>query len=65
MKKYLSILWKEHKMLLIITSCVILLQMVVGVIFAEEPLVCCFVGEHVNVPLYERLMQDAAKVLCE
>jgi len=25
----------------------------------------CFVGEHVNVPLYERLMQDAAKVLCE
>ena len=37
----------------------------VGVIYAREPLVCCFVGEHVNVPLYERLMQDAAKVLCE
>ena len=37
----------------------------VGVIFAQEPLVCCFVGEHVDVPLYERLMQDAAKVLCE
>jgi len=37
----------------------------VGVIFAKEPLVVCFVGEHVNVPLYERLMQDAAKVLCE
>ncbi len=37
----------------------------VGVIFAKEPLVCCFVGEHVNVPLYERLMQDAARVLCE
>ena len=37
----------------------------VGVIYAKEPLVCCFVGEHVNVPLYERLMQDAAKALCE
>ena len=37
----------------------------VGVIYAREPLVCCFAGEHVNVPLYERLMQDAAKALCE
>jgi len=37
----------------------------VGVIFAKDPLVVCFVGEHVDVPLYERLMQDAAKVLCE
>ncbi|MBQ2948661.1 MAG: serine hydrolase [Clostridia bacterium] len=37
----------------------------VGVIFAREPIVCCFVGEHVDVPLYERLMQDAAKALCE
>jgi len=37
----------------------------VGVIYAKEPIVCCFVGEHVNVPLYERLMQDAAKALCE
>ena len=37
----------------------------VGVIFTKESLVVCFVGEHVNVPLYERLMQDAAKVLCE
>ncbi|MBR5561504.1 MAG: serine hydrolase [Clostridia bacterium] len=37
----------------------------VGVIYAKEPLVCCFVGEHVDVPRYERLMQDAAKVLCE
>ena len=37
----------------------------VGVIFAQEPLVVCFVGEHVDVPAYERLMQDAAKMLCE
>ncbi len=37
----------------------------VGVIFAKEPLIVCFVGEHVDVPLYERLMQDAARVLCE
>ena len=37
----------------------------VGVIYAKEPLVCCFVGEHVDVPRYERLMQDAAKALCE
>ncbi len=37
----------------------------VGVIFAEQPLVVCFVGEHVDVPAYERLMQDAARVLCE
>lgn len=37
----------------------------VGIIFAEQPLVVCFVGEHVDVPAYERLMQDAAKALCE
>ena len=37
----------------------------VGVIFGKEPLVVCFVGEHVDVPAYERLMQDAARVLCE
>lgn len=37
----------------------------VGIIYAREPLVCCFVGEHVDVPRYERLMQDAAKALCE
>ncbi|MBQ2991178.1 MAG: serine hydrolase [Clostridia bacterium] len=36
----------------------------VGVIYADEPLICCFVGEHVNVPAYERLMQDAAAKLC-
>lgn len=37
----------------------------VGIIYAKEPLVVCFVGEHVDVPRYERLMQDAAKALCE
>ena len=37
----------------------------VGVVMTREPLVVCFVGEHVNVPAYERLMQDAARVLCE
>ncbi|MGN0775407.1 MAG: serine hydrolase [Candidatus Ventricola sp.] len=37
----------------------------VGIIYAREPLVVCFVGEHVDVPAYERLMQDAAKALCE
>ncbi|MBR3796150.1 MAG: serine hydrolase [Clostridia bacterium] len=37
----------------------------VGIIYAKEPLICCFVGEHVDVPRYERLMQDAAKALCE
>ena len=37
----------------------------VGVIYAKEPIVCCFVGEHVDVCAYERLMQDAAKKLCE
>jgi len=37
----------------------------VGVIFTKEPIVCCFVGEHVDVCAYERLMQDAAKKLCE
>ena len=37
----------------------------VGVIYTKEPLVVCFVGEHVDVPRYERLMQDAARLLCE
>ena len=37
----------------------------VGVIFTREPLVVCFAGEHVDVPAYERLMQDAARMLCE
>lgn len=37
----------------------------VGVIYAKEPLVACFVGEHVDVPAYERLMQDAARALCK
>lgn len=37
----------------------------VGVIYTREPLVVCFVGEHVDVPRYERIMQDAARMLCE
>ena len=37
----------------------------VGILYTGEPMVCCFVGEHVNVPEYERLMQDAAKALAE
>ena len=37
----------------------------VGIIYAKEPMVCCFVGEHVDVPGYERLMQDAAKWVAE
>ena len=37
----------------------------VGVILAKEPLVVCFVGEYINAPRYERLMQDAARMLCE
>ncbi len=37
----------------------------VGVIYADEgPIVACFVGEHVDVPRYERIMQDAARMLC-
>ncbi|MBQ7784605.1 MAG: serine hydrolase [Clostridia bacterium] len=36
----------------------------VGILYAEEPIVCCFVGEHVDVPAYERLMQDSARMLC-
>lgn len=36
----------------------------VGILYAEDPIVCCFVGEHVDVPAYERLMQDAALWLC-
>ena len=37
----------------------------VGVVMTQQPLVVCFLGEHVDVPAYERLMQDAARVLCE
>ncbi len=37
----------------------------VGILYTKEPLVCCFVGEHVNVPAYERLMQDAARWMAE
>ena len=36
MKKNLSELWREHKMLLIITSCVILLQTVVGAVLWDR-----------------------------
>ncbi|MBR2942485.1 MAG: serine hydrolase [Clostridia bacterium] len=36
-----------------------------GIIYTKEPMVVCFVGEHVDVPRYERIMQDAAKLLCE
>ena len=36
MKKSLSILWREHKMLLMITICIILLQMLVGVILWNQ-----------------------------
>ena len=37
----------------------------VGVMYTQQPMVVCFVGEHVDVPRYERLMQDAARMLCE
>ena len=37
----------------------------VGVIYTKEPLGVCCVGEHVDVPRYERIMQDAARMLCE
>ena len=37
----------------------------VGILYTKEPMSCCFVGEHVNVPEYERLMQDAAKWIAE
>ena len=36
MKKNLSALWREHKMLLILTSCVILLQTLVGVLLWDK-----------------------------
>ena len=35
----------------------------VGIVFGETPTVVCLVGEHVDVPAYERLMQDAAREL--
>ena len=37
----------------------------VGIVWREEPLVLCFVGEQVDVPAFERWMQDAAGQLCE
>lgn len=30
----------------------------VGIVFAKEPFIICFCGNNVNVPEYERLMQD-------
>ena len=30
----------------------------VGIVFDKEPFIICFSGNNVNVPLYERLMQD-------
>ena len=30
----------------------------VGIVFEKEPFIICFCGNNVNVPLYERLMQD-------
>ena len=30
----------------------------VGIVFDKEPFIICFCGNNVNVPLYERLMQD-------
>lgn len=37
----------------------------VGILYGKEPTVCCFVSEHVDVPRFERLMQDAAKWIAE
>lgn len=36
----------------------------VGIIYTDEPVIACFVGEHVDAPRYERVMQDAAAMLC-
>ena len=36
----------------------------VGILFAEEPIICCMLGEHLDPPRYIRLMQDTAKQLC-
>mgnify|MGYP000503202138 CR=1 FL=1 len=30
----------------------------VGIVFAKEPFIICFTGNKVDVPLYERLIQD-------
>ena len=37
----------------------------VGILYGNEPIVCCFVSEHADVPKVERLMQDAAKRIVE
>ena len=33
----------------------------VGIVYAKHPLVLCFTSEHTDVPVFERLMQDAAR----
>ena len=36
----------------------------VGIFLTEEPILCCMLGEHVDAPEYERLMQDTGRMLC-
>ena len=36
----------------------------VGILFGREPVICCMLGERVDVPAWERLMQDTARALC-
>ena len=36
----------------------------VGILFSEEPIVCCMLGERLDTPSYIRLMQDTARALC-
>ena len=36
----------------------------VGILFSREPVICCMLGERVDVPAWERLMQDTARALC-
>ena len=35
-----------------------------GILFAEEPVVCCMLGERVDTAAYIRLMQETARRLC-
>ena len=35
----------------------------VGIIFTEKPFVICMLSNHVNVPEFERLIQDTAKAI--
>lgn len=36
-----------------------------GIVYAREPFVLCFCGQEVDVPAFERVMQDAARAFCE